>query len=258
MPIVQVDSAQRSVFADGPEEYTFNLRDPFKGVRKMQLVAASVPRTMFNVYGSFNGYFSILFAGPETDDIVIPDGYYTGTQLAAEITTQLAAGGTEAALTTVTFDSDTGKFTWTNSAATVITSITASVFSARVLGLEATTTDPSNDLIIVYAPAAAAFTGPNVIQLNYPEYLLMKFQVQEQGSGGNVKSHDSDYTYIIPMPVAYGETAELREGSDFLQTDFIPVDTADNFVVKWYTPDLECDHLWSFQGADNRLTFRCL
>ena len=119
--------------------YTLYLTNPIKNIKKVELVYASVPNTLFNLTSNAN-FISMSNAITKQTTLgnlasfSIPQGFYGASGLATEITS--AVGNTTAI--TVNYLASEGKFLFTRATATGPFSISlATAESANLLGFDA-------------------------------------------------------------------------------------------------------------------------
>ena len=124
--------------------------------KSVKLINATIPFTWNNIT-SDNNTFSITEDGTGTDSFVIPDGNYTGTQLAETIQELLNNSVILTQTYTVSFNSQTLKYTFTTTPSGAQITFAATNSAALLLGFNADSTSPGT--------ASTSFDSVNSAQL---------------------------------------------------------------------------------------------
>jgi hypothetical protein len=135
------DSTNRDVtiYPSG-SEYTLHLTNPIKNIVRIDLVAAKVPNTMYNVTNG-NNFMSI-----DSTNVSISPGYYSANGLSNAI---MNASGNAI---TMEFQCDEGKYLFSNASSFTITALTAEAI--HTLGLTTVTSyAASTDPVYALDPA---------------------------------------------------------------------------------------------------------
>ena len=146
--------------------------------KSVKLIHATIPFTWNNVTAN-NNTFSVTENGPVpvTDAFVIPIGNYTGDQLAEEVQDLLNNSGTLTQTYSVTFDSQTLKYTFTTSPNGMQITFAASGSAALLLGFAEDSTTPGT--------ASTSFDSTNTAQL-LPDYEIFICSDLVRGSDNGV------------------------------------------------------------------------
>jgi len=254
------DSTNRDItlYPSG-SEYTLHLTNPIKNIVRIDLVAAKVPNTMYNVI-SGNNFMSI-----DGTDVSISPGYYSANGLAAAI---MSASG-EAI--TMEFLCDEGKYLFSNPTPFTIEALTEE--AKKVLGLTSESSF-SASISPVYALDPTYGTleiakSTKIIDLSVNEYVFLDIQefrttsvldakklVNGTTEGSTIRSSFG----MIPMDVSGGSIKNFKETSDYKQyVEFdYPIVKLDRLTVRWID---KTGRLLDFNGFENNaftLRFKCV
>lgn len=230
MPRVVINSKYR---VDGTQEaYTYRIWTPIKNVRFIRLVSGTVPRSTFPITTGYNDTFEYNDGAPKT--AVIPPGNYSGTDLAAAITTLIGF--------TVTFDTVTGRLSWDGSGA--LASVGPFVITPAVhhaLGWP-----------LAGSGALTAVTlSTNVSVLNWPDHLFLNISTNSS-YGSSTYSTTTAHTFVIPMQdTMFGEYAAYNEHERFSQVDTVSDKDLIELNITWYPPDDRAPGSQSATAATN-------
>jgi hypothetical protein len=226
---------------------------------RIDLVAAKVPNTMYNVTNGNN------FVSINGTDVSIAPGYYSANGLASAI---VNASGENIG---IDFLCDEGKFLFSNTTAFTITALTSE--AKKVLGLTSVTsyaasTDPVYTLDPTYGSLQIAKSS-HIIDLTVNEYVFLDIQefrttsvldakklVNGTTEGSSIRSSFG----MIPMDVPGGSIKNFKETSDYKQYveyDY-PIVKLDRLTVRWVDKN---GQLLNFNGFENNaftLRFKCV
>lgn len=237
---LKVDSRYRSTGTQ--EKYTIRMKVSSKNITGMWLRAANVPKTMYPVISGFNDVLDYN-VGSGADTVTITSGrWYTPTQLATEISAQLAAAGEGSNI--CSYDSTTGKFSF---AAT-----------PDILILEQTTT-PAMAYLIGHNPGEGT-VGPdptmtNQVDLSYPRWLRLIVRVNQLDTGAECQDTTKQFTYNFQFNESnFGDIESYQQDETFRQRDPISDINIQDIEIEWQLPD---DGVaLSFGGIDHQLVFQ--
>ena len=261
---VYADSTNRDVILyPSGNSYTLHLTNPIKNIVRIDLVAAKVPNTMFNVNNGTN------FLSIGSTFVSILPGYYSADGLASSITN--ASGG----LISMYYLIDQGKFLFSNT--TSAFTITPGTSEAKkTLGINtqlnmfpaSTSNVYKNDP--TYTSSNIALSD-NIINLSVNEYVFLDIQEFRTTSvldakklipltgtteGSSIRSSFG----MIPMDVPGGIVKNYKETSDYKQYveyDY-PIVKLDRLTVQWID---KSGKLLNFNGFENNaftLRFKCI
>ena len=256
------DSTNRDVtiYPSG-SEYTLHLTNPIKNIMRIDLVAAKVPNTMYNVTNGNN------FVSVNATNVSIAPGYYSANGLANAIMN--ASGGGSAI--TIDFLCDEGKYLFSNTSAFTFTALTDE--AKRMLGVTTVTSSPASGnpvyaLDPTYGTLAIA-KSTSIIDLSVNEYVFLDIQefrttsvldakklVNGTTEGSSIRSSFG----MVPMDVPGGSIKNYKETSDYKQYveyDY-PIVKLDRLTVRWIDKN---GQLLNFNGFENNaftLRFKCI
>jgi len=256
-----VDSTNRDfgLFPSG-NAYTLFLTNPIRSIVRIDLVAAKVPNTMYNVNSGQN------FLSVNSQNVSIAPGYYDGCGLSCAI---VNSSGSAIGMD---FLINEGKFIFSSSSPGV--TITPSTEAQKLLGfsgsqtLTAASANPVYALDPFYGPLYI-FKSMTIIDLSTNEYVFLDIQefrstsildakklVGATTDGSSMRSSFG----MIPMDVAGGYIKNFKETSDYKQYveyDY-PIVKLDRLTVRWIDKK---GQLVNFNGFENNaftLRFRCV
>lgn len=265
---VYVDSTNRDVtlYPSG-NSYTLHLTAPLHSVVQVDLVAAKVPNTMYNLT---NGSNVFVFTNSNTgavSNVSIPTGYYSAYGLSQALVN--ATGGSTFCMD---FIQDEGKFIWSSNIQFTIEGTTSEIRTMLGIGSGAKTSFYSSTSD-VYANDANyqgryLYKSSKIIDLSTNEYVFLdidelrttsvidaKKLVQGTTEGATMRSTFGQ----VPMDVPSGSVKNYKETSDYKQwIQFTtPIPKIQRLTVRWV------DHrgqLINFQDYNNNaftLRFHC-
>jgi hypothetical protein len=255
------DSTNRDVtiYPSG-SEYTLHLTNPIKNIVRIDLVAAKVPNTMYNVTNGNN------FVRIDSTDVSISPGYYSANGLANAI---MNASGNAI---TMEFLCDEGKYLFSNPNPFTIHALTAE--AKRMIGLTTSTSSfpASTSNVYVNDPTYGTLEiakSTHIVDLAVNEYVFLDIQefrttsvldakklVNGTTEGSSIRSSFG----MIPMDVPGGSIKNYKETSDYKQYveyDY-PIVKLDRLTVRWIDKN---GQLLNFNGFENNaftLRFKCI
>ena len=237
---IYVDSRTRdtSLYPNG-NTYSVFLTNPLKNIRKVDLVSATVPNSMFNYSNTVTPYFLTVVTGAITYNANLYSGFYQASTLASELPNTNSIGGIS-----ITFNPSDGKFIFYNSSTFTISTLSSQ--AAQLLGIPANTTltsflnsgttaDPayiSNTVLagkyIIKSPNVCDFTANEMVFLDIEEFRTQRMNLGSKLTGylSNVNSTLSNVFMptptsaahaiaTIPMDVVSGSIKAFKEQTDY-------------------------------------------
>jgi hypothetical protein len=254
------DSTNRDVtiYPSG-SEYTLHLTNPIKNIVRIDLVAAKVPNTMYNVTDGNN------FVRIDSTDVSIAPGYYSACGLSEAI---MNASGNAIG---IDFLCSEGKYLFSNPSSFTVTALTDE--AKKTLGLTTVNSFPaSSSNVYVNDPTYGSLEiakSENIIDLAVNEYVFLDIQefrttsvldakklVNGTTEGSSIRSSFG----MIPMDVPGGSIKNYKETSDYKQYveyDY-PIVKLDRLTVRWINKN---GQLLDFNGFENNaftLRFKCV
>jgi hypothetical protein len=255
---VYADSTNRdSNLYPAGNAYTLYLTNPIKSIYRIDLVAAKVPNTMFNVTNGTN------FISLGSTLVSILPGYYSATGLASAL---MNSSGN---MVIIDFLRDQGQYIFSNATSVTITALTTE--AQKTLGITQVTLEPASGVFAndpVYGTRNVA-TSSHIIDLSVNEYVFLDIQefrttsvldakklVNGTTEGSSIRSSFG----MIPMDVPGGVIKNYKETSDYKQYveyDY-PIVKLDRLTIRWIDKN---GQLLNFNGFENNaftLRFKCV
>ena len=255
---VYADSTNRdsNLYPNG-NAYTLYLTNPIKNIVRIDLVAAKVPNTVFNVNNGTNFINSIS---------ILP-GYYSAEGLASAITN--SSGG----VLKVTYLLDQGKFLFSDASPFTITpnsdeARTTLGITGSSLPSSPASSNPVYASDPVYGTTNIALSNV-IVNLSTNEYVFLDIEEFRTTSvldakkliGGTTEGSSIRSSFgMIPMDVPGGYVKNFKETSDYKQYveyDY-PIVKLDRLTVRWIDKN---GQLLNFNNFDNNaftLRFKCV
>lgn len=250
---LHIDSRYRT--SGTVEKYSYQMVKAIKNVRSMSLVSVNIPKSITPVNDSYNGYVdwsqAEIGAGAN-QQIVIPNGNYTGTELAYLLETAIEDAFLDGTWFSLTYNSNTNRLEFD------ITSTTPMNGAALVFAAQATT--PASAMMIGLLPgesfSIAAATGttefPAQVNMSWPNYLYLNIRF----SGRNTKSTVTDiseYSFVVPYGNAsWLDFTEFTANTNFPQNLGNPMIDFEVLDIEWICPGIaDVEGIWSFDGIDH-------
>jgi hypothetical protein len=240
-------------------EYILHLTNPIKNIVRIDLVAAKVPNTMYNVTNGNN------FVSVNGTNVSIAPGYYSANGLASAIMNSSGNG------VTIDFLCDEGKYLFSSSSSFTITALTSE--AQKTLGIISVTLSPAaSNPVYVNDPTYGSLQiakSTSIIDLSVNEYVFLDIQefrttsvldakklVNGTTEGSSIRSSFG----MIPMDVPGGSIKNYKETSDYKQYveyDY-PIVKLDRLTIRWID---KSGQLLNFNGFENNaftLRFKCI
>jgi hypothetical protein len=256
-----VDSTNRdlTLFPSG-NAYTLFLTNPIKSIVRIDLVAAKVPNTMYNVSDGKN-FLTIN----NSQNVSIAPGYYSADGLTDAIVS--ASGGAIG----MAFLCSEGKYMFSSTSPFSLTANTPE--AQKTMGFTSLSSGPASGnpvyaLDPTYGPLQIA-KSTNIIDLSTNEYVFLDIQEFRSTSildakklvGGTTEGSSMRSSFgMIPLDVPGGLIKNFKETSDYKQYveyDY-PIVKIDRLTVRWVDKK---GQIISFNGFENNaftLRFRCV
>lgn len=213
---INVDSLNES----NPSKFSINLENQLNNVKKVYIRSYEIPVSFYSINSS-NNTIDFEDSVPNSYSATITPGNYTPSELASELQTQMSA---EYSSTTVSYDSNTYKLTFTNSSSNI--KILDSSTISSIIGL-----DGDSSL-------SSSVEMSNVVNLNGNNYLFLKSHILFSGSGSLMKNNNTTRDYVrIPVNANSGGVImfsdltlcfEYLSNVSFKKLDFELLDSSEN------------------------------
>jgi hypothetical protein len=265
---VYVDSTSRDadIYPNG-NAYTLHLTAPIHSVVQVDLVAAKVPNTMYNLTNGSNVFVFTNSNTAATTNVSIPPGYYAAFGLSQALVN--ATGGAKFCMD---FLQDEGKYIFSSNVQFTIQGTTSEILT--MLGLNSGTHSSFySSTSPIYANDSNyqgrwLYKSHKIIDLSTNEYVFLDIDELRTTSvidakkliGGTTEGATMRSTFgQIPMDVPSGSIKNFKETSDYKQfVQFTtPIPKLQRLTVRWV------DHrgqLLDFQSFNNNaftLRFHC-
>ena len=257
--LVYVDSTNRdtTIYPDG-SSYTLHLTDVVKNVSRVDLVAAKVPNTLYNLTSGSN---VLTYTGISTvSNVFLDPGFYSGYGIQAELT------NSSNALVAYQFLPDEGKFLVFSAGAFTVRFHSSEL--AKMTGFEPATTytsqPASGDPVYQNNPQYASYyiiKSPMGVDLTVNEFVFLDIQELRtptmldtkpmNARTGTFSGSNARRTFaMIQMDVSSGCIKNFKECHDYRISIFYPepINSVDRLTVTWY--DKNGQQL-NFEGFDN-------
>jgi hypothetical protein len=257
--LVYVDSTNRdkTLFPNG-SSYTLHLTDVVKNVSRVDLVAAKVPNTLFNVT---NGSNVLTYTGISgLSNIFLDTGFYSAYGIQSELT------NSSNALVAYQYLPDEGKYLLFAADPFTVTFHTSEI--AKLTGFNAHQTyssfPASSDPVYQNNPNYASYNilkSPNGVDFVVNEYVFLDIAELRTPTMIDAKPMDSRTgTYsgsnarrsfaMIQMDVSSGCIKNFKESQDYHVSVFYPepINSLDRLTIGWYD---KLGNLLNFEGFDN-------
>lgn len=232
------------------EDYEIELFSPVKEINALELAACLLPKSSYPVVEGFNDQFDFDYnsAGPFVATLT-SGRTYTGTELAAELQTQLNSAASTSDFA-VAFSIPTGKLT---------ISTTTNDFT-----VEAQTTTPAIEELLGFTAATSAASsavGDNPINLSYPLYLHLDVDLFEsQGFGESTWDKHNSHSFIVPYGTANFGEYEYYSTETFQMVQNASFANAKRIRIRWRPPAISTSNSyapanWSMNNVDHMLIF---
>lgn len=239
---IHVDSKNRdaNLYPCG-NNFVLHLVSSIKNIKKVDLVSAKVPNSMYNLTNGSN----VITTSSLT--ISLQPGFYSAQLVEDEINKRLNIRER------IQYLQNEGKFVYlTNDSTSFITINTKEM--ASILGFDANTTYSVQPLDVAISGFSYGAKSIRVIDLSLNEFVFLDIEELRTPffedaksmplSGQNVRNMFA----AIPMDVPSTHVKTFKENSDFYTSVTAPVNTLNRLTVHWYDKNLK--HL-NFQGFEN-------
>lgn len=231
--------------------YTLVITHPIKYIKRVELLHASVPNTLYNISVGTDVIQVSNTNADHTEDATtfsVPPGFYSGPGLAQELTSVLSG----ATGVTVMYLQNEGKFLFTRTGNTFkVVSLTAEMSS--VLGLSngtSQTVATETDLNLPLYSNHSRYTGKNFIKstvvanLHPHEGIFLDIEELRTNNnedavplvGNTYSGHNISKSFgLIPMDVNGGEIKRYKKNTDFdFAIDYpYPIQSLSKLTVQW-------------------------
>jgi hypothetical protein len=239
---IYVDSRRRNT-GDYGNSYVLHIQTPLKNISRVELVAATIPNTVYNITNGSN-VFSLSSGG-----VSIPSGFYSVSSLINSISDAPTLGDSS-----FTFLSNEGKFMFYSNIAFSVT-VNSLEFS-RITGMTSTSSQvaPSSmgstytGKYIIKSPSVANLKASGEYVYLDVEELRRPFAIDAVTNVYN--SQSSTIFAVIPLDVSSGCLKTFKEQSDYkISVEYPkPLDSIDRLTVHWRSYD---GSLINFNGVED-------
>jgi hypothetical protein len=241
-----VDSVDRQ---DGgtQEKYTQKFPFPIKNPKRVALISASIPKSMYPIQTGYNSVFTCIVDSSTTETITIAEGFYTGAEYAAALT----------ALLTAAFSGVVCNFTYD----ATLNKLHASPQGGSTLKFLIGATDDPKTL---YTMGWQSLDGtlfslnrdaPDMLDLSYPRYLTVDVEAGN-GFGNNLMTSKRKYSFMVPLSVDSLEITEFTSQSGFQQIESSGNTSFDELSIQIHQPDRDNNTSTSFlNGIEHQFLF---
>lgn len=255
---VYVDSTSRDtgLYPSG-NTYTLHLTAPLHSVVRVDLVAAKVPNTMFNLTNGSNVF--VFTTSALQSNVSIPPGFYSACGIASALTS--AVGGS---LFSIDYLTNEGRF-MVSSASAPFTVQVRTLELQTILGISAGThASFAGSTSPLYANHSTyrslnLFKSHTLIDLSLNEYVFLDIEELRTTSvldakkliNGTTEGTTIRNTFgMIPMDVPSGGLKNFKEGSDYKQyLDYdTPIPKIQRLTIRWID---SIGKSLDFQGFNN-------
>lgn len=253
---IYVDSRTRdsNLFPNG-NAYSVYLTNPIKNIKRVDLVSASVPNTMYNLtFGS-----NVLIVGG-TSNVSLAPSFFTSNTLPTEITNT----GRMPAGMAITYSANEGKFLFSNTSSFTLNVTTQEM--ATILGLPfgtvlTSTQVTSTDLVygtnanivnkyIIKSSNVSDFTTNEMVFLDIEELRNQKLHLGSKISGNTFVSSSASHAFgPIPLDVQPNTVKTFKLADYDLSVDYPQViEKLSRLTVNWRNIN---GNLLNFNGSNN-------
>lgn len=267
---VYVDATNRdtTLYPSG-NSYTLHLTNPLHSIIQVDLVAAKVPNTMFNLTSGsnvliFTNLSNVL--APITSNISIPPGYYSATGLAQALV------NSSGVLFCMDFNQDEGKYLVSSNVQFNLQGTTSEI--RTLMGINSGTLSSfyysTSDVYARDTTYAGRwlYKSNKIVNFTVNEYVFLDIEELRTTSVLDAKKIVGDTTDgssirnsfgMVPMDVPSGIVKNYKEGADYRQYIMFtsPIPKISRLTIRWV--DARGQPV-NFQGFDNNaftLRFHC-
>ena len=265
---VYVDSTNRDVtiYPHG-NSYVLHLTAPLHSVVQVDLVAAKVPNTVYNLTNGSNVFIFTNSNTGATTNVSISPGYYSACGL-----TQALVNAAGCSLFCMDFLQDEGRFLFSSNVQFTIQGTTSEI--RTMLGLNS---GPASSFYSSTSPVYAndtnyqgrwLYKSPKIVDLSTNEYIFLDIDELRTTSvidakkliGGTTEGATMRSTFgQIPMDVPSGSIKNFKETSDYKQyIQFVtPIPKLQRLTVRWVDHQGQLLDFQSFNNNAFTLRFHC-
>lgn len=247
MPIreIYIDSRRRIPEAYG-NSYTLFIQNPLKNVNRVDLVAATVPNTMYNITNGSN-----IFSTSLGSNVSISNGFYSVSSLTS------AVNNSTGYLPRLVFLSEEGKFMFYSNVSSFSLNVNSQEFSF-ITGFTSGNSQIASASTGIYSPT---YTGSNFVKAtsvaNFKacgEYIYLDIDELRRpfaiDAVTNVYNSQSLAIFaVLPLDVSSGCIKTFKEQSDYkISVEYPkPIDQIDRLTINWRDYN---GNLINFNGVD--------
>jgi hypothetical protein len=260
--LVYVDSLNRDtkLYPNG-NSYTLYLTDVIKNVSRVDLVAAQVPNTLFNLtngsgvvtYGNLN-----LTTGTPLTTVSLDPGFYSGYTIQAQLT------NSSNAVIGYQYMNDEGRFLLFAGSQFTVTFNTAEI--ANIVGFnpgQTYTSQPASTFPVFQNDPRYTnyflYVSPNVVNFTVADFVFLDVtelrtptMIDAQMRVGNTYNGSSarGSFAMIPMDVNSGSIKNFKENTDFRISVYYPepINSIERLTINWYD---RTGTMLNFMGFNN-------
>lgn len=239
---IHVDSKNRdSNLYPGGNNFVLHLSSPIKGVKKVDLVSAKVPNSMYNLTNGTNVI--------STSDITVSldPGFYSAQLVESEIAKRLNVREN------IKYLQAEGKFIYlTNDSTSFITVNTSEM--AKILGFNQNNTYTVQPLNVAINGFSYGVKSIRVVDLSINEYVFLDIEEFRTPFFEDAKSlpisgsSARNMFAAIPMDVPSTHIKTFKENLDFYTGINVALQNLSRLTIHWYDKDLKP---LNFQGFEN-------
>ena len=228
---VSSENRDTTIYPSG-NSYVVELNTPIKDIRRVELLYASVPNTIYNVSDGTN------VINIDSVDFSIPEGFYSGSGLATELTN--AVNSTSSV--TITYLQNEGKFLFTK--ASSFTLVLTNAEMGNLLGLGTGTFNSIDASGVPLYANNLRYTGKHFVKSStiadlQPDQGIF-LDVEELRSIYNEDASRDGQSMrrtfgIIPMDVNGGQIKNFKKTTDYdMVVDYsYPIRKLDRLTITW-------------------------
>lgn len=239
---VHVDSKNRdsNLFPYG-NNYVLNFINPLKNVKRVELVSAKIPNSMYNLTNGSNIMSTNTFP-----NISISPGFYNSQSLSSELSLRISDSEI------IQYQQSEGKFIYLTNDPTSTLTIHSTELS-KLLGLKKdhTYTVYTTDGVYGYM---YGIKSERVVDFSLNEYVFLDIEEFRTPYFEDLKSIPSsglnarNMFAAIPLDVQSTQIKTFKESSDYFISMEVPRQTVSRLTIHWYDKDL---NPLNFQGFEN-------
>lgn len=239
---IHVDSKNRdsNLYPFG-NSYVLHVISPIKNVKRIDLVSAKIPNSMYNITNGTNVITT------DTVNISLNTGFYSAQLLEEEISSRLNIREG------IKYLQAEGKFIYLTNDSNKTFVVNTSELS-KLLGLVQGTVYNVQSIDVPINGFSYGVKSERVIDLSLNEYVFLDIEefrtpfFEDAKSLPLTGSSARNMFAVIPMDVPSTHVKTFKENTDFFTQVDVPIETLSRITVRWYDKDL---NLLNFQGFEN-------